>query len=81
MTPKLQAPIPKSLAGGSLITKIIVNKYQYHLPLYRQSKMLASYNVLIPDNFMKHVGKLLHNLIIYRQTKIRLIFADIFKLR
>ena len=50
MAPKPQAPIPKSLAGGSLITEIIVNKYQYHLPLYRQSKMLASYNVLIPDN-------------------------------
>jgi transposase len=50
MAPKPMAPIPKSLAGGSLITEIIVNKYQYHLPLYRQSKMLASYNVLIPDN-------------------------------
>lgn len=50
MAPKEKAPIPKSLAGGSLLTEIIINKYQYHLPLYRQSKILASYEVLIPDN-------------------------------
>lgn len=50
MSPKAMAPIPKSLAGASLITDIIINKYQYHIPLYRQSKMLASYNAHIPDN-------------------------------
>lgn len=50
MAPKPKAPIPKALAGGSLITEIIINKYQSHLPLYRQSKILASYNALIPDN-------------------------------
>lgn len=50
MAPKPMAPIPKSLAGGSLITEIIVNKYQHHIPLYRQSKMLTNYNLLIPDN-------------------------------
>lgn len=55
MAPKEKSPIPKSLAGGSLLTEIIVNKYQYHLPLSRQSKILASYNALIPDNTL---GKL-----------------------
>jgi transposase len=50
MSPKPKAPIPKSLAGGSLLTEVVVNKYQYHLPLYRQSKILASYNAAIPDN-------------------------------
>lgn len=50
MAPKELSPIPKAIAGGSLITEILVNKYQYHLPLYRQSKMLASYHVDIPDN-------------------------------
>lgn len=50
MAPKEKSPIPKSLAGGSLLTEIIINKYQYHLPLYRQSKILSSYNALIPDN-------------------------------
>ena len=50
MSPKEKAPIPKALAGGSLLTEIIINKYQYHLPLYRQSKILASYQAIIPDN-------------------------------
>jgi transposase len=50
MSPKALAPIPKALAGGSLLTEIIINKYQYHLPLYRQSKIFASHNMLIPDN-------------------------------
>lgn len=50
MAPKEKSPIPKALAGGSLLAEIIVNKYHYHLPLYRQSKMLESYNAIIPDN-------------------------------
>ena len=50
MAPKPKAPIPKALAGGSLITDVVVSKYQYHLPLYRQSKILASYNAPISDN-------------------------------
>jgi transposase len=50
MAPKPLSPIPKALAGASLLTEILVNKYQYHLPLYRQSKMLASYQLTVPDN-------------------------------
>lgn len=50
MSPKEPAPIPKALAGSSLLAEIILNKYQYHLPLYRQSKILASYHAIIPDN-------------------------------
>lgn len=50
MAPKEKLPIPKALAGSSLLTEIIINKYQYHLPLYRQSKILASYQAIIPDN-------------------------------
>lgn len=50
MAPKEAAPIPKALAGGSLLSEVIINKYQYHLPLYRQSKILASYHANIPDN-------------------------------
>lgn len=50
MAPKEPAPIPKALAGGSVIAEVLINKYQYHLPLYRQSKMMASLGVLIPDN-------------------------------
>lgn len=47
---KAPAPLPKAIAGGTLLTEILVNKYQFHLPLYRQSKMLAGYQVTVPDN-------------------------------
>jgi transposase len=50
MAEKPMSPIPKAMAGASLLTEIVINKYQYHLPLYRQSKIYASYNMLIPDN-------------------------------
>lgn len=54
MSPKPPAPIPKALAGGSLITDIVVNKYQYHLPLYRQSKIFLNEGAVIPDNTLAH---------------------------
>jgi transposase len=50
MASKEPSPLPKALAGGSLLTEIIVNKYEYHLPLYRQSKMMLSLGMVIPDN-------------------------------
>ena len=54
MAPKPLAPLPKALAGASLLTEILENKYHYHLPLYRQSKLLASYQAIIPDNTLGH---------------------------
>lgn len=50
MAPKPPAPLPKALAGGSLLSEVIISKYQYHLPLYRQSKIFVSLNADIPDN-------------------------------
>ena len=50
--PAVELPLSKSKAGASLLTEIILNKYAYHLPLYRQSKMLATLNLTIPDNTM-----------------------------
>jgi transposase len=50
MGAKTLSPIPKALAGASLLTEVLVNKYQYHLPLYRPSKILSSFNASIPDN-------------------------------
>lgn len=44
------APIIKGMAGASLLTDVILNKYQYHLPLYRQSKIMKSHGISIPDN-------------------------------
>lgn len=50
MSPKEPAPIPKSMAGAGLLAEVILNKYHYHLPLYRQSKIFATYHAIIPDN-------------------------------
>lgn len=44
------APIPKGIAGASLLTDVIIHKYQSHLPLYRQSKMMKQEGLLVPDN-------------------------------
>ena len=49
MAPKPPAPLPKAIAGASLITDVVLNKYQYHLPLYRQSKIMQSSGVTISD--------------------------------
>jgi len=49
MAPKPLAPLPKAIAGASLLTDVVLNKYQYHLPLYRQSKIMKSSNITISD--------------------------------
>jgi transposase len=49
MAPKPAAPLPKAIAGPSLLTDIVLSKYQYHLPLYRQSKIMKSYGIDILD--------------------------------
>jgi transposase len=49
MAPKPPAPLPKALAGASLLTDVALNKYQYHLPLYRQSKIMKSYGITLSD--------------------------------
>lgn len=50
MSPKDVAPIPKAMAGSSLLTESLLDKYQYHIPVYRQSKILKSLGADIPDN-------------------------------
>lgn len=49
MAPKPLAPLPKAIAGPSLLTDVVLNKYQYHTPLYRQSKIMQSTGVTISD--------------------------------
>ena len=46
----IELPLSKSKASASLIADVILNKYSYHLPFYRQSKMLANLKMKIPDN-------------------------------
>lgn len=47
---KPEGPIIKSLAGSSLITEVIIKKYEHHLPWYRQSKIFAQEGIEIPAN-------------------------------
>lgn len=47
---KPESPIKKCMAGASLIVDVIIKKYDHHLPLYRQSKILLQSDIDIPDN-------------------------------
>lgn len=47
---KPESPLPKSMAGASLISNVIIKKYDYHLPWYRQSKILSHSGIDIPAN-------------------------------
>lgn len=38
------------MAGSSLITEVVIKKYQHHQPLYRQSKIFSQEGFDIPDN-------------------------------
>ena len=51
---KPEAPITKCLAGARLLTAVIINKYEHHLPLYRQAKMFKQQGVSIADNTLTH---------------------------
>lgn len=41
-------PIPRSIASSGLLSHVLVSKYQDHLPLYRQEKMLKRIGVDLP---------------------------------
>ena len=45
-------PIAKGIAGPGLIAWIVVEKFLWHIPFYRQSKRLASKGFKIPDSTM-----------------------------
>jgi transposase len=63
MAPKEPSAIPKSLAGDSLLAKICVDKYAYHLPLYRQSKIFLNQGLDISDyslgRWLMEVGEII----------------------
>ena len=47
---KPEMPIAKSMAAPSLITEVIIKKYEHHIPWYRQSKIFAQDGIDIPAN-------------------------------
>ena len=60
-------PIPKSIATPGLLSEIIISKYQDHLPLYRQEKILQRMGIDITratlSNWIIKCGDLLEPLI------------------
>ena len=86
MAEKSPSPIPKAIAGASLLTDVALNKYQYHLPLYRQSKIMKSNGILVSDktlaNWVMASGEALTkvygiNLIGMRQCAIYIKYYEI----
>jgi transposase len=63
MAKKEEAPLAKCLAGASLISEVIIKKYEQHLPLYRQSKIFLQEGIDIPantlGNWIMQAGELL----------------------
>lgn len=47
---KPEMPIAKCMAAPSLITEVIIKKFEHHLPWYRQSKIFAQEGIDIPGN-------------------------------
>lgn len=43
-------PIPKGLAGASLLGEILLQKYEYHTPFYRIAAQFRHLNLHIPDS-------------------------------
>jgi transposase len=41
-------PIDKGLPGSGLLTGVVLNKYQYHLPLHRQEQRFANLGIALP---------------------------------
>ena len=51
LTPALPlVPIAKCMAGASVLTDIIINKFMYHLPFYRQIQQYREYGVSLNDS-------------------------------
>lgn len=46
------SPIPKSMATAGLIAEVIIEKYEHHLPLYRQEKIFLQHGADIPANIL-----------------------------
>ena len=67
-------PIPKSIAAPGLLAHVLTSKFQFHLPLYRQEKMLETYGVGIARNTLSlwviKCGRLLQPLVNLLQDEI-----------
>lgn len=51
---KPKQPIPQSIATPGLLAHVLTQKFQFHLPLYRQEQMLNAIGVDIPRATLSH---------------------------
>jgi transposase len=63
MAEKPPAPVPKCMEGASLLTEIILSKYQRHIPMYRQSQIFLSEGIDIPANTLVNWGLSLYEVL------------------
>lgn len=52
IAPVPASPIPKGIATSSLLSQIMVSKYQYGLPLYRQESMFEQHGITLSRKTM-----------------------------
>lgn len=55
---ELNRPIPKCIASAALLTMIFINKYIYHLPLYRTLAQIKQMGVQLPSSTLESWAKL-----------------------
>jgi len=48
ITPMIERPLPKAIAGPGLLSQIVIDKYVDHLPLYRQMERFKREGINIP---------------------------------
>jgi len=74
IAPVQASPILKSIATASLLAQIIINKYQYALPLYRQEALFKSHNIDLSRktmaDWMTRCGSLVKPIIDHLKTHL-----------
>lgn len=76
--PAMYQPIARSYAGATLLAELMVGKYVYHLPFYRQIQMLKQMGVSLPattvNDWFKETADLLRPL--YYRLKEMVLATD-----
>ena len=74
-------PVDKCIADTSLLTEILLQKYEYHVPFYRQVKQLEHLGVKLSkntlDGWFRPVCELLRPL--YLELRKKVLAADYFQ--
>jgi len=71
-------PIYKGLPGASMLTEILLQKYEYHLPFYRQVQALHHLGLRIPENTLSGWFKPACELLapLYEELKTEILASD-----